>query len=97
VAGVKQLPQLTPPGQVFAYNNAAVVVAGRLIETLTSKPYKTSLQELVLEPLGLRHSGFFTDQMLGHKIAVSHEVKTTALLLCPVHGRFRGASIAPAA
>ncbi len=75
LAGVIQLPQLTPPGEVFAYNNAAVVVAGRVIETLTGKPYETALQELVLEPLGLRHSGFFTDQLIGENIAASHDVK----------------------
>ena len=28
-----RLPQLTPLGQVFAYNNAAVVLAGHVIET----------------------------------------------------------------
>jgi CubicO group peptidase (beta-lactamase class C family) len=75
VAGVKQLPQLTPPGAVFAYNNAAVVVAGRVIETLTGKPYETALQEMVLEPLGLSHSGFFTDQLVGESIAASHDAK----------------------
>lgn len=75
VAGMQQLPQLTPPGQVFAYNNAAVVVAGRVIETLVDKPYETALQELVLEPLGLRHSGFFTDQLVGENIAASHDVQ----------------------
>ena len=61
LAAMKQLPQLTPPGQVLAYNNAAIVVAGGIIETLTGKPYETALQELVLDPLGLKHSGFFTD------------------------------------
>jgi CubicO group peptidase (beta-lactamase class C family) len=75
VAGMKQLPQLTPPGQVFAYNNAAIVVAGRVIETLTGKPYETALQELVLDPLGLKHSGFFTDQVIGENIAASHDVE----------------------
>ena len=60
---------------MFAYNNAAVVVAGRVIETLTGKPYETALQELVLEPLGLRHSGFFTDQLIGESIAASHDAK----------------------
>ena len=75
LASVKQLRQLTPPGEVFAYNNAAVVVAGRVIETLTGKPYETALQELVLEPLGLRHSGFFTDQLIGESIAASHDAK----------------------
>ena len=74
VAAMKQLPQLTPPGQVFAYNNAAFVVAGRLIELLTGKPYETALRELVLDPLGLKHSGFFTDQLIGENISASHDV-----------------------
>ena len=72
---MKQLPQLTPPGQVFAYNNAAVVVAGRLLESLTGKPYETALQELVLDPLGLKGSGFFTDQLIGENISASHDVE----------------------
>src|SRR4051794_31913333 len=42
VSSMQQLPQLTPPGQVLAYNNAAIVVAGRIIETLTGKPYETA-------------------------------------------------------
>jgi CubicO group peptidase (beta-lactamase class C family) len=75
VAGMKQLPQLTPPGQVFAYNNAGIVVAGRVIETVTGKPYETALQELVLSPLGLKHSGFFTDQLIGENISASHDVE----------------------
>jgi CubicO group peptidase (beta-lactamase class C family) len=75
VAGLKQLPQLTPLGQVFAYNNAAFVVAGRMIELLTGKPYETALQELVLDPLGLKHSGFFTDRLIGESISASHDVE----------------------
>jgi len=43
LAAMKQLPQLTPPGQVLAYNNAAIVVAGGIIGTLTGKPYETAL------------------------------------------------------
>jgi CubicO group peptidase (beta-lactamase class C family) len=75
VAAMKQLPQLTPLGQVFAYNNAAFVVAGRVIELLTGKPYETALQELVLDPLGLKHSGFFTDRLIGESISASHDVE----------------------
>ena len=75
LAGMKQLPQLTPPGQVFAYNNAAIVVAGRIIESLTDKPYETALQELVLDPLGMKHSGFFADQLIGENIAASHDIE----------------------
>jgi hypothetical protein len=66
---------LTPPGQVFAYNNAAFVVAGRVLELLTGKPYESALRELVLDPLGLKHSGFFTDQLIGENISASHDVE----------------------
>lgn len=83
VAAMKQLPQLTPPGQVFAYNNAAFVVAGRVIESLTGKPYETALQELVLGPLGLKRSGFFTDQMIGENISASHDVEKDRAVVMP--------------
>ena len=46
-----------------------------MIEATTGKPYETALQELVLEPLGLRHSGFFIDQLVGENIAASHDVE----------------------
>jgi len=75
VAAMKELPQLTPPGKVFAYSNAGIVLAGRVIETLTRKPYETALQELVLDPLGLKHSGFFTDLLIGENIAASHDIE----------------------
>jgi CubicO group peptidase (beta-lactamase class C family) len=51
------------------------VVAGRLLESLTGKPYETALQELVLDPLGLKRSGFFTDQLIGENISASHDVE----------------------
>jgi CubicO group peptidase (beta-lactamase class C family) len=75
VADMKRLPQLTPLGQVLGYNNAAICVAGRVIEVVTGKPYETVLKELVLDPLGLKHSGFFTDQLIGENISAPHDVE----------------------
>jgi CubicO group peptidase (beta-lactamase class C family) len=46
-----------------------------VIELLTGKPYETALRELVLDPLGLKHSGFFTDQLIGANISASHDVE----------------------
>ena len=37
-AGMARLPQLTPPGEVFHYNNAAVALAGHVLEAATLKP-----------------------------------------------------------
>jgi len=34
------LPQLTPVGEVWAYNNAGFYLAGRVIEVVAGKPYE---------------------------------------------------------
>ena len=72
VAAMAELPQLTWPGTTFHYNNAAIVLAGRVIEKVTGKTYEAAVKELVLDPLGMDHSGFFTDELIGYPIAVSH-------------------------
>ena len=74
VAGIERLPQLTPLGEVFAYNNAAIALAGRLIEVATGSIYEEAVRELVLDPLGLSHTRFFTDEIVGFKVAASHNI-----------------------
>lgn len=74
VAGIARLPQLTPLGEVFAYNNAAVVVAGRLIEVVTGIPYERAVRQLLIDPLGLTHSRFFVAETAGLSVAASHAV-----------------------
>jgi CubicO group peptidase (beta-lactamase class C family) len=74
VAGLATVPQLTPPGTVFAYNNAALVVAGRLIEVVTGGTYEAAVGALLLDPLGLTHSKYFVDSVIGFNIAASHDV-----------------------
>jgi CubicO group peptidase (beta-lactamase class C family) len=75
VAGMQHLPQFTEPGRVFAYNNAAVNLAGRVIEAVSGMSYETAMQKLVLDPLGLMRTGFFTDALVGYDIAASHTVE----------------------
>jgi CubicO group peptidase (beta-lactamase class C family) len=75
VEDLRLLPQLTPPGEVFAYNNAAVNLAGRLLELTSGMAYEEAVRKAVLEPLGLKHSGFFTDELIGYSFAASHDVK----------------------
>src|SRR5512134_244980 len=40
VADLEQLPQLTPLGQVWSYNNAGFYLAGRVIEVIAGEPYE---------------------------------------------------------
>jgi CubicO group peptidase (beta-lactamase class C family) len=66
------LPQLTPLGEIWSYNNAGFYLAGRVIEVLAGKPYEAALQELVLAPLGLESSFFFQDDVMTRRFAVGH-------------------------
>jgi CubicO group peptidase (beta-lactamase class C family) len=79
VAAMAQLPQLTPPGTTFAYNNAALALAGRLIETTTNNTYERAVHELVIRPLGLRHTAYSLDDLPGLSWAVPHDVDPTTL------------------
>jgi CubicO group peptidase (beta-lactamase class C family) len=75
VAGMAELPQLTPLGQVFAYNNAAVVLAGHVIEAVAGQPYEDMVRAQLLDPLGLDHTFFFSDEIIGYNVAASHDVQ----------------------
>jgi CubicO group peptidase (beta-lactamase class C family) len=74
VAGMARLPQLTPLGEVFAYNNAAIALAGHLIEVATDSTYEEAMQELVLDPLGLSHTRFSSDEIPDAKVADPHDI-----------------------
>jgi CubicO group peptidase (beta-lactamase class C family) len=74
VASMTRLPQLTTPGTVFAYNNAGLVVAGRIVEVVTKTTYEAAVQNLVLDPLELSSTHYFTDEIIGLNVAASHNL-----------------------
>jgi CubicO group peptidase (beta-lactamase class C family) len=72
VAGVARLPQLTPLGKVFSYNNPGLSVAGRVIEAITGTTYERAIRDLVIDPLGLEHTRFFAAELAGFDVAAAH-------------------------
>ncbi|WP_245541484.1 serine hydrolase domain-containing protein [Smaragdicoccus niigatensis] len=74
VASMTRLPQRTAPGTTFTYNNAGLVVAGRIIEVVTGLVYEDAVQKMLLDPLELNHTRFFSDQIVGFNVAASHNV-----------------------
>ena len=68
-----ELPQETPLGDLWAYNNAGFYLAGRVVEVVTGRPFEEALHELVLAPLGLERSFFFADDVIAHRFAVGHD------------------------
>ena len=59
VGRMKMLPQLTPVGEVWSYNNAAFYLAGRVLEVVTGSTFEEVIRELVLEPLGMTRTYLF--------------------------------------
>lgn len=53
-------PLASAPGERFAYNNTDYWVLGAIIERLAGKPYEAVLEESLLIPLGMTHSGLCT-------------------------------------
>lgn len=72
VDSLKGIPQLAPAGSVWAYNNAAVALAGRVIEKVAGTTYEAAVRDLVLRPLGMTLSCFFPKEAMLRRFVVGH-------------------------
>jgi CubicO group peptidase (beta-lactamase class C family) len=72
VERMANLEQVSPLGSAVSYNNAALSLAGRLIEKVTEKPYEAAMRELIFEPLGLNNTWFFPGDVMTRRFAVGH-------------------------
>ena len=77
VGMLHKVPQMTPLGEVWHYNNAGFYLAGRVIEAVYGKPFETAIAELLLQPLGMTRSFFFADEAVAYRIAAGHLGKGT--------------------
>jgi teichoic acid D-alanine hydrolase len=50
--------QVSEPGKQMSYKNAEYILLGRIIEQVTGKSYETVLKERILNPLGMKHTGY---------------------------------------
>jgi CubicO group peptidase (beta-lactamase class C family) len=82
VEAMAGLRQLTPPGAVVSYNNASFAVAGRLVEKLTGMPYESALRSLLLEPLHLEGTLFFSRELMTRRCAQAISGSRTAARRC---------------
>lgn len=73
VTNMAKLEQMAPVGTIYSYNNAGFVLAGRIIEIITGKPYEGVLKEFVLTPLGLTHCYFDPGDVITHRFVVGHD------------------------
>ena len=50
--------RVVPPGQVTAYSNYGISLAGHVIEQITGMPFDQYVSANILQPLGMEHSTF---------------------------------------
>lgn len=74
VAEMAALPQLTPLGEIYSYNNSGFYIAGRVIEVVTGASFENALKELLFDPLGLDMTFFFAHDVITYRFAVGHEL-----------------------
>ena len=63
------LPQLSPLGALFSYNNTCFFVLGQIMEAVTGGTYRAAISALVLDPLGMAESTFDPDQVMAGSYA----------------------------
>ena len=79
VAEMATLEQLTPAGQHWSYNNVGFAPAARAIERASGQTFEQAMQSHVFDPLGLKHSYFFANDVITHRFAVGHNVLPDAV------------------
>lgn len=72
VARMRTLPQQTPVGELWAYNNAGFALAGRVIEVVTGQRFEDVVRELVFEPLELSSSTYWPWEVMTERFVVGH-------------------------
>ncbi|HWL66723.1 MAG TPA: serine hydrolase domain-containing protein, partial [Actinomycetota bacterium] len=70
VAKMVDIEQVTPLGATASYNNAALSLAGLVIEKVTGQTYEQAMKELIFEPLGLSNMYFFPSEIMTRRFAI---------------------------
>jgi len=66
-------PLKTEPGTKYAYSNAGINTAGRIIEVVSGMSYEDFLQKRIFDPLGMKDSTFWPTEQQSARIALTYK------------------------
>ncbi|MCA1900259.1 MAG: beta-lactamase family protein [Chloroflexi bacterium] len=76
VKDIAKLPQVTPLGKIWSYNNVGFNIAARTLEVVARKPYEKAIQDALLDPLNMKATFFYpNDILMTHRFVVGHYQK----------------------
>ncbi len=71
------------PGSKFAYNNSGYFLLGAIIEKVTGKTYEQALKENILDPLGMKDTGYDHHETIMKKRAEGYEKSPRGIINAP--------------
>ncbi len=79
-------PLKTEPGAAYAYSNAGINTAGRIIEVVSGMPYEKFMEERLFKPLGMKDTTFWPSDEQIKRLAKSYgpNKEKTALQEIPI-------------
>jgi len=78
-----ELPLEFEPGSEWRYNNSGYFLLGVIIEEIEGKTYEASLQERILDPLGMDDTGYDHHGTILAKRAAGYERQGTSYINAP--------------
>ncbi len=66
-------PRVVPPDAFMGYSNHGYALAGHLVEVIFGMSFTQYIQESILEPLGMKRSGFRISRSLASHLAVGYD------------------------
>ena len=67
-----QLPLVHPVGDGYSYSNAAYVIAGRVVEVVTGMSWYDAMEEMIFEPLNMKHAICRPAEVIRFRAALGH-------------------------
>jgi CubicO group peptidase (beta-lactamase class C family) len=68
-----ETPLMTDPGTKYAYSNAGINTAGRIIEIVSGMPYEEFLDKKIFVPLGMKDTTFWPNDEQEMRVAKSYK------------------------
>lgn len=81
-----QKPLEFPPGSQTRYSNTGYVVLGMVVEAVSGEDYYTYVEQHILKPAGMTHSGFFDRTKLPAAVARNYDEAKDVTTLHMVRG-----------
>jgi CubicO group peptidase (beta-lactamase class C family) len=71
------------PGSKFSYNNSGYFLLGAIIERITGKSYEQALKEKILDPLGMKDTGYDNADPLIRRRAAGYQRSPKGIVNAP--------------